>query len=384
MFSCKSFAFILFLLFFFKRTNAQDDVLINKLLADISSMQVKDGDKNFFTGTFPSYRECAGIPHNNQPDYNIFFTAEIAFILRNILPELSGDNKLIAEDIIKKAMASYKYYQNKSGLPFYTFWPTGKDVLPHSFWWHHFSKTFNRGDDADDTVLMLMSLNASDSVCRIVKQRMIEMSNRKGNITTTYKKYKDIPAYSTWLGTNTPPDFDFAVQCNIMYFIYDRKLSFTKQDSATIEVLKQMVKDRKYLKAPVFISPYYVTTPILLYHLGRLMGRFHIPALEIYKQQIIDDIRREIANAGNIMDRIILSTSLMRLGEKADLDITEKEISAIGKEKFAFCQARAAYNFPAPLKHIFLHSHYLTYKFYSEACNETLLLEYLLEKKKRN
>src|ERR1051326_4191788 len=94
---------IFFYLVLFKNINicAQktDSLLINALLKDIAVTQVRTSGE-FYKGMFPSFRECGGVPHNYQPDNNIFFTAITAFTLRNLLPYLTGDNKRMAEEII--------------------------------------------------------------------------------------------------------------------------------------------------------------------------------------------------------------------------------------------------------------------------------------------
>src|ERR1051325_7449517 len=100
----------------------KDAALIDSLIKDIASMQVKK-DGEFYTGMFPSFRECGGAPHNYQPDNNIFFTAIAAFTLRNFLPYLHGDNKKTVEEIISNASTAYPYYKDQYGYPYYNFWP---------------------------------------------------------------------------------------------------------------------------------------------------------------------------------------------------------------------------------------------------------------------
>ena len=51
------------------------------------------------------------------------------------------------------------------------------------------------------------------------------------------------------------PDFDFAVHCNVLYFTLDKKLPLVKQDSATINLLAEMVENREYMTAPTYLSP---------------------------------------------------------------------------------------------------------------------------------
>lgn len=376
----------LFITTTFAQQNTADSALIPALIKDIAAKQVtKDGE--FYKGMFPSFRECGGAPHNYQPDNNIFFTAISAFALRNMLPHLSAANKITAENIIKNAASSYPYYKDQFGDPFYNFWPTHAPIMPHTYYFKYLKGVFGQGEDADDTVMILMTEENDDSANAIVKQRLIEVANKSNNrnIISTYKKYRNIPAYSTYLGKRMTPDFDFAVHCNILYFMYDKHLSFTIQDSATLHLLSEMVKNREYMSVPVYLSPYYVKSSILIYHLTRLMGAFHISELEKYKPQLINDIHTLLAKSSNVMDQIILRTSLLRLGEGApELNLQSiEEFEKSNQQQYIFFQARAAFSYPTPFKQIFLHWSYITYYFYCPAYNKILWLEYLVEKNKK-
>ena len=250
---------VFLLVCFYAVVNAQlnDTALINALLKDIATEQVS-AKGYFYPGTFPSYRKSAGLPHNYQPDNNIFFTAIGVFALRNMIPQLNGKNKTTVEKILLNAQKAFPLYQDKDSFPYYNFWPTGKGILPRTCFMKYFNKQVGMGEDADDAVMCLMAANANDSICIVLKQRMIataNLSNRK--IISTYKKYRDIPAYCTYLGFGMKPDFDFCVHCNILYFMMDKKMPLVKQDNATIQLLTAMIRNREYMKAPVFISPYY-------------------------------------------------------------------------------------------------------------------------------
>ena len=376
---------ILFLFFYTAVTAQQDDTpLINALIKNIASAQVS-ADGYFYKGTFPSFRKSAGIPHNYQPDNNIFFTAIAVFALQNMLPQLTGENKKAIEKIIRNAQPAFPLYRDKDGFPYYNFWPTGKGILPRTYFMKYFNNAVGMGEDADDAVMSLMATSANDSICTILKQRMIATSNgSKRKIISTYKKYRNIPAYCTYLGFGMKPDFDLGVHCNLLYFMLDKKLPLVKQDSASIELLAAMIRNREYMKVPVFISPYYARSAVLLYHIARLMGRFNIPQLEQYKPQLINDIQEELSKTTGLMDKIILSTSLLRLGvSPTPLNITgTDEFEKSNQDKFIFFQARAAFSYPLPLKQVLLHFSYFCYYFYSPAYNKILLLEYLMERNK--
>jgi len=365
-----------------------DFVLVHALLRQLDSMQFKQDEGEFYKGMFKGYRECGGAPHNYQPDNNVFFTAVAAFGLRNMLPNLKGADKQIADSIIKRAMACYPLFKNKYGYPYYGFWPTHSIIMPHTFIFKYLKQVFGQGEDADDTVMILMASDTDDSTAMVLKKRLVALSNitRGKRIISTYKKYRNIPAYSTWLGDRMTPDFDFAVHCNILYFVLSNKLQLVKEDSATIQLLAEMVKNREYMKAPLFLSPYYVKSSVLLYHITRLMGAFTVPELEPYRQQLATDIRSLLPNSYNIMDQIILRTSLLRLGEdEPELDLKSiAEFDESNQKNFVFFQARAAFPYPTPLKKVFLHWSYIYYYFYCPAYNKMLWLEYLVEKGKKD
>ena len=334
---------ILCLLIFFKSFSQQNDSLIHALLLNIESMQIKH-DGEFYAGEFPSFRECGGAPHNYQPDNNIFYTTVAAFTLRNMLPYLNADDKAIAEKIIANIQKIYPLFRNKHGYPYYGFWATNDPIMPHTYFYKYLKQIFGQGEDADDTVMILMTNKNNNDDNIVLKQRLEAVANlSKRKIISTYKKYRHIPAYSTYLGSRTVPDFDFAVQCNILYFVYDKKLPFVKQDSATLHIITEMVRNREYMKTPVYLSPYYVRSSILIYHVVRLMSAFHIPELEMYKNQLIDDAQNEFASSTNVMDKILLSTSLMQLGAKPELPpfASINEFENTNQKQFIFFQARA-------------------------------------------
>ena len=299
------------------------------------------------------------------------------------MPKLNATDKIIATRIIDSAQKAFAYYADKGGLPFYSFWPTGEGILPHSYFINKI-KLIDMGQDADDAVMSLMAIDADDSTRSALKKRMLQVNNNNRKKTnSTYRRYRNIPAYSTWLGYKMKPDFDLGVHCNILYFMLDTKLPLVKQDSATIQLIAQILQHRDYKKSPLFVSPYYARTPVLEYHLARLIGKFDIKEWQPFKARLVADIQADIKKTYSLMDRVILSTSLLRLGEKpAPVDIPSVQQFEETTARFVFFQARAAFSYPTVLKQIFLHWSYMTYYFYCPAYNKVLLLEYLVEKNK--
>ena len=278
----------------------------------------------------------------------------------------------------------YPLFRNKHGYPYYGFWATKDPIMPNSYFYKYLKNVFGQGEDADDTVMILMTDSSSDKDVTDLKKRMEEVANlSKHKIISTYKKYQNIPAYSTYLGLRTVPDFDFAVHCNILYFVLDKHLPFSKQDSATLHLVTEMVRNREYITAPIYLSPYYVRSSVLIYHVVRLMNAFNIPELNIYKQQLIDDATTAFNASTNVMDKMLLSTSLMRLGVYTNSFtspfVSINEFESTNQKQFVFFQARAAYSYPSPFKQIGLHFSYINYYFYCPAYYKTLWLENLVE-----
>jgi hypothetical protein len=376
---------LLFLLFSSAKATIPDSLLISQLIKEIEHEQMEPQGQ-FLDGMFYSFRKFAGYPQKTSPDENVFFTTLLSFALKNILPHLNANNRETGQKIIDRAATSYPHFQNKDKLPIYFFWHKGYPVMPHSNIISRTGKKLAVSEDQDDTVMIFMTSNQGDSATLLLKNLMDAASNGQRKFTkTTYNRFRKLPAHTTYFGKNMLSDFDFAVHCNILYFLLEKGLPFNRIDSATLHIVQQMISNRTYVTDPTYISPYYVHTPILIYHIARLMGKFTIPELEPYKAQLIKDILAEMGKSTNIMTDIILSTSLLRLGANAPRLPLEslEQFKRSNQDQFVFYQARAAILFPNPLKRIFLDFSMLQYHYFCPAYNKALLLEYLVERNKR-
>jgi len=364
------------------------DSLIPIVLRDIEKEQIKEKGE-FYPGMFYSFRGASIFPHNFQPDNNIFFTAIGSFTLNNLKKDIDPKLQLIIDSILAKSRRSFPFYQNKNGLPLYNFWPTGGKIMPHSLIAQHLTKQFSISEDADDTVMILMSLLNNDSSNAYIKKRLEEVSNQGAagkQILSTYKRFREYNAYTTYLGYKMQTDFDFAVQCNILYFNFAKEMSLGKQDSATMELLSAMTKERLYIKRPRFISPYYGHPSLILYHLTRLIAGFHPAELQSYTPIIIEDLKTLLSKAKTPLERVLLSTSLLRMGAKSSLP-SERDVQTIrwmDQHRFSFFQARPAYWCRPWLKSILLHAEGVNYNFFSPTYDKILLLENLILQKKFN
>ncbi|MEX6689392.1 hypothetical protein QTN47_17920 [Danxiaibacter flavus] len=361
-----------------KRTN--DSVLITQLLSEIQGMQSTETSNDFYTGSFPTYRHFAGFPPNTKPDYGIFYTGTTCFTLQTISKYLSSTQQQIATTILQNAEKAYPYFQNKDGKPIYFFWPTGKQIMPNTWLVKNMTSLISTAEDADDTVIILMSmLQQNDSINRLAKAIIDSFANTNlRSNKSTYKKYSDVAAYNTYLGKNMHSDFDLCVHANVLYFTYANNIPLTKYDTATIELIASILKNNEHISDGAYVAPYYVRRPVILYHLARLIGAFNIPQLSTYKDTLIQQIKDELEYCEIPMDKVILHTSLLRLGEKTDsLDIQNINDITRQDDKFIFYQARAGSQMKRPFKRMFLNNGMLNYYFYCTAYNKALLLEYL-------
>ena len=114
-----------------------------------------------------------------------------------------------------------------------------------------------------------------------------------------------------------------------------------------------------------------------------MSSRF-IPELEQYKSQLVADALLSYKEAGNFLDKIILSTSLQRWGVKMPIDElaneTENYCNAPDKE-FVFFVANMAAMLPNPLTRFMIQSNIGRFDYYCPAYNDVLVLENLMMKK---
>lgn len=347
---------------------------IDSLVQRISELQATGADTNYPAGIFPSQRVYLSRKKPVKEDDNIFFTGLIIWTLKSVRDQLSAKNQAIVDAMTKKATASYYRYQNKDGRPVYNFWQTNPSRhFPNS---RYFSqrKKYIIPDDLDDTAILYLSAAFSDSLKLAVKKLMAENANgQKRRIRNTFRRYKNVPAYSTWFGKNMPVDFDICVQANGMRFVLDNRLELNRYDSATIRLMKDMLIARKHIKRPHYTSPHYQSTPIILYHLARLVAAHsQHPLLADVKPLLVKDLKREMRRAGNGMEQILLQTSLSRLNTPAGerIHITRKDW-----DDFYFFVANMTSVFPNPVKGIFASSRKTNFFYRSDAYYTALLLE---------
>lgn len=359
----------------------QETNMVLKILQHIRYQQVNHGPE-FEKGGFPTYRiyQPRGIP---KADNNSFFTSIILLTLRDNYQKLPVSAKILTDSIFSSALPSYKAFRNQKGRGTFNFWSTNPPkVFPDGGILNIFDKSKALPDDMDCTSTALWALNAPDSVNKRIKSLMQSYTNQQGkNLLKTFPEIANFPAYSTWFGVKVPVEFDVVVMCNVISWTAQAGLDFTAADTATIELLTKVIEKGLYIEDPFMASPNYATVPIILYHYSRMMSKVTIPALEDLKPLMIKEAEKCFLNSTSKLEKILISTTLQRLGATSPEVIILDEsnyIEEIANDPFVFFIANMGLAYPTGWKNKLATSKAGRFDYYCPAYNLTLLLENIL------
>lgn len=368
-------------------SRSQDTLIMTQLLSRIEALQAKESSV-FPRGLFPSYRMYALNKNREKADVNIFFTGLIVMTLRDIRPQLTREQGVIADRIIRNAEPTYQKFQNRKGRPTYNFWPTDTPrIFPNAGWMNLLDKSQALPDDLDDTVIMLLAMNAPDTTAKLVHELMQGFTNNsRKKVRNTFTNYRDIGAYSTWFGRKMPVDFDVCVLANVLYFVQRYNLPWTAADSASLHLIEKVLQEKKHITDAAYVSPHYNQPPNILYHLSRLMSVKPIPSLAQYKNSLVEQTREAFVKTGNFMDEVLLGTALLRWDVappviKTHLANNWEDLAENGA--FSFFIANMASMLPNPLKQWMGGAGVGKFYYNCTAYQDLLLLEYLVWNNKK-
>lgn len=148
---------------------AGDSLITSQLLNRIAFLQAKE-EGVFPKGSIPSYRMYAHNKDRFKADINPFFTGLVSFTLHDIHSHLTDYQKNIANQIIGNSLPVFEKFKNrKNNYPTYNFWPTDTPrIFPNAGWLNQLDKSRSLPDDMDDTVIILLAMQANDSIARLV------------------------------------------------------------------------------------------------------------------------------------------------------------------------------------------------------------------------
>lgn len=363
------------------KSSAQESITVDYLLYKIETQQLKRNDF-FIEGVFPSYINASRKFKTKKKDNTIFYNTLIVYVLKDNYSKFNHEQKIIVDSIIARSQRSSTYFKNKTRNT-YNFWRTDTATKFHYSWWLPILNGNSAlPDDMDDTVLGLLMNDENKDSAEVLHQLMQAYINSKPPLKTTYKVYQNDSAYSTWFGKKFPVVFDVNVMCNVLSFVQENNLQWTKADSASLQYIIKTVQRNDIVKHPAFVSPYYANTSIILYHLARLMSVKPISELENIKPQLIQIANNELQSTNNILEKIILSSALIKWNQQPQqLNINANDFKNIEQNNLPFFIGNIPSYFNRSLKGKFIDLRLLMYNHYCPAWNDCLLLEDLLLKK---
>ena len=374
----RCYLLFLFLLFFCLPSFSQDSSFVHQLLQRIKFLQKQNNN-------FPTYITNKKQFAASNKDDNIFYASLISFTLLKHATLLSSTDRLLIDSIQIKINRLYPHFQNQKERLSYNFWRTDTTIVfPYTWWIRLFKNNTSLPDDMDDTVLSLMAQDADSTRAAEAHAIMQEYVNKTGETKTIDKKYRSYKAYSVWYGKHFPPVFDVCVLSNILCFVQQYHLQWTAADSASLKVIVQSIINKDYINKPLFVSPYYGNTSLILYHIARLMSFANIPQLEALRTKLVTTIAVQLANSNDLLEKVILSSSLMKLGytpPSLSLPNYSEAIHQIEMGSFPFFIGNIPSYFSPVYKRIFYAKGWLLFYHYCPAYNDALLLEYMMLKK---
>ncbi|MFD1875464.1 hypothetical protein [Hymenobacter bucti] len=289
--------------------------LLAQLVARIAALQ-SIGDQYHPAGLFPSLRWKKALGYR-RPDSNGFFTSLIVFTLREIRAQLPAASQAVVDDIAAKALAVYPLYQSKSGQATYNFYPPRpKQHFPHGYLLHR-TRHFAAPDDLDSTSLVYLSNPRSEPENRWLKAKLQAHANTvKGWADTGPRAFRGKKIYSAWFGERMPIDLDASTLSNGMLWAVRTGLPLNEFDADSLAFINWTITSGEYRRRPLAVSAYYATAPLIAYHVGRLLAEADLPPLAEARATLRRDLPALLATASSFMNKILLATTLLRLGEQ--------------------------------------------------------------------
>ena len=160
--------------------------------------------------------------------------------------------------------------------------------------------------------MIYMTLPHTKEEAKWLQNKLIQHSNGyKNRVKNTFLEYKNLKAYSTWFGENMYIEFDACALSNIIYCQLHFGLELDEHGQDSVKYIQQTILSNKYIKQPFRVAHQYARTPLIMYHIMRLMNKFYIPELEICRKKLEKDILYYLQKEElSFMDRIVLELSL--------------------------------------------------------------------------
>jgi hypothetical protein len=369
---------LLFFLSFnlFAATRMDDSVLkqrstILKLISNLQFNQSFDG----LNGAFPSFRKYYFSSKLKQED-NVFFTSLVLFNIGQFSQQMYPEELAIFEKAKANALIYIERFKNQKNQLTYNFWPRNPpQIFPNGGWLNLLNKKAALADDIDDCAITLLALGVNDSLAKAMQSKFGVY--RVGLIKPNrgfYKQFKDRPVYSTWLGNKMPKDVDLSVLTNVLLMHTMAKIPLNATDSASLDLIVDLIKSKKHLTDPTIVSQHYANSATIIYHIARLIYYTDYPPLLGLKPLLLDQALDLSKQAQFPLEQLLLNTSILRLGGKIDLPLSVNEAS-LTVHNYPYFVANIASVLNNPFKRIVNKTNIVRFDYYSYAFNLSLLYE---------
>lgn len=354
-----------------------EDTMVNKrlaLLQLIDSRQISD-QSSILQGAFPSVRKYFYSKKHKEED-NVFFTALVVFNIGQFKKEMSLEEQIIFSKIKSNALPYFSRFKNEKNDLTFNFWPRNPpQIFPNGGWLNKFNKKFALADDIDDSAITLLAIDGSDSLAKAMQTKFLEyrVGVYKKN-KSFYRRFSTTPVYSTWLGHKMPKDVDVSVLSNVVLMHTLKKLPLNATDTASLDLIIDLINASKHLNDPKMVSQHYAHTSTILYHLARLIYASDYAPLLRLRPILLEQSMQLFNKSKSPLEQLLLSTAILRLGGVASLSPSINEQS-LAKNDYPYFVANIASVLNNPFKRWVNASNLVRFDYYSYAFNLSLLYE---------
>lgn len=332
-------------------------------------------DHGVLKGAFPSFRKYFYSRQLKQED-NVFFTSLILFNIGQFRELMQPDEKIIFDQFKSNAIPYINRFKNEKNQLTYNFWPRNPPLIfPNGGWLNQFNQQFALADDIDDGAITLLALGTNDSLALSMRSKFEAYRVGKGKTNRSfYPRFKSRPVYSTWLGHKMPKDVDLSVLTNVLLMHTIAGIPLNSTDSASLDLIVDLIREKKHLKDPKFVSQHYAHKATILYHISRLIYFSNYPPLLALKSDLLHQSLDLLKSSKYPLEQLLLHTSILRLGGKVDPP-TNIDMMALSKNDYPYFVANIASVLNNPMKRIVNASNLVRFDYYSYAFNLSLLYE---------
>lgn len=375
--------FLLLLLSLCSWSKNDSSAVYNKsyVINKIDSLQCKN-HVFFKDGLFRAYTYTRDVNKTRDDDL-VVASANVALSLAycKLNSDFDEKSEAMLDSMINRIRSNYWRYKNMNGGITYNSWQSHPEPvpLPNSKFPKWMTNRMMPSDDLDCTSLVYSSMPKDSALLDSIKILMAYHTNLNNGLELKvapkkYRSRKDV--YLEFYSSGIRQHVEFCSMTNFIMLSFMHELPINRYDSATINLIKEMVIDRSYIKTPYLISMGYQLPPILFYHLTRLMESGGKKYFGDIWELVIEDLNVKLTDATTRMDKLTYSLCLRRLGCQSEVLINSSLINEFSNSRMGFTSAM--YSMPYWIFKKYVQSDRFSGYSVCEGFNWCVLLEYLV------